>query len=89
MLIILICIAVYGLTVFLWFIIYAYDSKNRCHTIGDVLNEMEWFLFTPILNIIISIGFIILFIIYGIGKFIWNNLKFNKIWGKFINIKIK
>ena len=89
MLEILFFIAVYVLTVVLWFLVYAYDLRNRCYTIGDVFDNMEGFLFVPILNTIIGIGFCLCFILGSIGIFIWKKLKLNKLWEKVRNIEIK
>ena len=89
MLVILIFVTVYILTVVVWFLLYAYDNRKRCYTIGDVFDCMEYFLFVPILNTLIGICFVLYFIFYSIGNFIWKKLKFNKLWEKFTNIKIK
>ena len=89
MIIILICIAVYLLTLLLWFLITAYEYRKFCYTIGDVIGNMDGVQFFPILNTIVFVAFIICIIIFNIGRFIWKNLKFNKMWTKFINIKIK
>lgn len=89
MIIILICIAVYLLTVLLWFLITAYENRKFCYTIGDVIENMDGVQFFPILNTILLVAYIICIVFFVIGKFIWKNLKFNKLWTKFINIKIK
>lgn len=89
MLEILFFVAVYVLTVVLWFLIYAYDNRERCYTIGDVFDCMDGILFFPILNTFIGIFFILCFIFYSIGNFIWKKLKLNKLWEKIRNIKIK
>lgn len=89
MIIILICIAVYLLTVLLWFLITAYEYRKFCYTIGDVIENMDGVHFFPILNTATLVAYIICIVFFVIGKFIWKNLKFNKLWTKFINIKIK
>lgn len=87
--IILICISVYILTVLLWFLLIAYEYRKFCFTVGDVIEQMYYEHFFPVLNTFLLIAFIICIVFSTIGDFIWNNLKFNKIWEKFINIKLK
>lgn len=89
MLEILIFIAVYVLTTLVWFLIYAYDNRKQCYTIGDVFDCMEPALFIPILNTFLGIFLGLCGIFYLIGKFIWEKLKFNKLWKNFRNLKIK
>lgn len=89
MIIILICIAVYILTVLLLFLLTAYEYRKFCYTVGDIIEQMYQEQFFPILNTFLLIAFIICIVFSVIGKFIWKNLKFNKLWTKFINIKIK
>ena len=89
MIIISICIAVYILTILLWFLLTAYEYRKFCYTIGDVIENMYSKQFFPILNTILLAVYIICIVFFVIGKFIWKNLKFNKLWAKFINIKIK
>lgn len=84
-----ISIAVYILTVLLWFIITAYEDSKYCYTVGDVIKNMDSEHFFPIYNIISLVAYIICIVFFVIGKFIWKNLKFKKLWTKFINIKIK
>ena len=82
MLVFLIFIAVYVLTVVSWFIIYAYDNRKRCYTIGDVFDCMEPVLFIPILNTFLGIFLGLCFILRSIGDFICEKLKLNKLWKK-------
>lgn len=89
MIIILICIAIYILTVLLWFLITAYEYRQFCYTIGDVIEHMGSEHFFPIFNTATLVAIIICIIFFTICNFIWKNLKFNKLWTKFINIKIK
>ena len=87
MIIILICISVYVLTVLLWFLITAYEYRQFSYTIGDVIEHMGFEHFFPIYNTVLLIALLIAFIICIIFFTICNF--FNKLWTKFINIKIK
>ena len=83
MIIILICIAIYILTVLLWFLITAYEYRQVSYTIGDVIEHMDSEHFFPIFNTATLVAIIICIIFFTICNF------FNKLWTKFINIKIK
>lgn len=83
MIIILICIAVYLLTVLLWFLLTAYEYRKFCYTIGEVIEHMDSEHFFPIFNTALLVANIICIVFFTICNF------FNKQWTKFINIKIK
>ena len=76
---------VYILTIL--FLAFFEWCKNReeCYTIGDIINRMVYAEFIPIINTVVAIA--VIFCV--IGLFIWEVLKLNKLWEKFMNIKIK
>lgn len=82
--ILLIFILIYILSVLgLLLIIYTMDTS--CKTIGDVLDESEFFMYIPFVNNIALIAGIIAIIIFVLI----NSLKLDKFWDKIRNIKLR
>ena len=61
------------------------ESGKKYNTVGDVLDDIDFYMWFPILNTFVLIAIVIMFVSYGIGKL----LKLNYIWNKFRNIKLK
>ena len=61
------------------------ENGKKYHTVGDILDDIDFYMWFPILNTFILIAIAIMFVAYGISKL----LKLNYIWNKFRNIKLK
>ena len=61
------------------------EHGKKYHTVGDILDDIDFYMWFPILNTFVLIAIVIMFVAYGISKL----LKLNYIWNKFRNIKLK
>jgi hypothetical protein len=61
------------------------ENGKKYHTVGDILDDIDFYMWFPILNTFMLIAIVIIFVAYGISKL----LKLNYIWNKFRNIKLK
>lgn len=61
------------------------ENGKKYHTVGDILDDIDFYMWFPILNTFVLIAIVIMFVAYGISKL----LKLNYIWNKFRNIKLK
>lgn len=78
-----ICILIWLISTIIW-IIWVYNEEKRwLRNIGDLIDRTEFFMWFPIANTIILIGFMILSF-YRILRL----LKLDVLWEKFRNIKL-
>jgi hypothetical protein len=79
-----ICILIWLISTILW-IIWVYNEEKRwlCD-IGDLIDKTEFFMWFPIANTIILIGFMLILFFYKILRL----LKLDVLWEKFRNIKL-
>lgn len=76
-------IAVYLLTIVLYFLIKRYDQKQAKEvvTIGSVVNELEGYMFVPVFNSAILIVFSVCYFLHEkcricvIFQWLWNKIK--------------
>ena len=61
------------------------ENGKKYHTVGDILDDIDFYMWFPIFNTFVLIAIVIMFVAYGISKL----LKLNYIWNKFRNIKLK
>lgn len=80
----LIIISTYILSV-LGLLLFIYIMDTSCKTIGDVLDESEFFMYIPFVNNIALIAGIIAIIIFVLI----NSLKLDKLLDKIRNIKLR
>lgn len=60
-------------------------GKRHIYTVGDIIDEIDFLMWFPIINTIVLISFGVVFIIVKIV----NLLKLSVWWEKFRNIKLK
>ena len=70
-----------------WYFLNRYDEMYE--TIGDVLYDMPYILYIPILNILIIIIPIVTFSIFFALIYLLKVTRINKLWDKFLKTKIK
>lgn len=86
MIILLISILVYLLSVIVWFLIIAYEERQHCYTIGDVLDKMyDTVSFIPIVNTFFILIWGVIYVVVSLKI----HLPFVKIWNKIKDIKLK
>ena len=80
-----ICILIWLVSTILW-IIWVYNEEKRwLYNVGDLIDEIEYYMWFPIINTVILIGFISILSFYKILRL----LKLDVLWEKFRNIKLK
>lgn len=83
--IILTFILVYLVSFAINLIICYQDNKRHIFNVGDLLDEIEFYMWCPILN---TLSLIIIVLAIVADK-LWTLSKINILWEKFRNIKIK
>jgi hypothetical protein len=78
-------ILIYIVSFIIHIILQWIENGKKYHTVGDILDNIDFHMWFPILNTFVLIAIVIMFIAYGISKL----LKLNYIWNKFRNIKLK
>lgn len=85
MIIIIIFILIYLVSLMLHLVLCYKDNKRHIFYVGDLLDEIESYMWIPVLNTLVVILFIIAI---AISK-LWKVSKLNVLWEKFRNIKLK
>lgn len=62
-----------------------YEHKRRIFKVGDIIDEIEFYMWFPVLNTIVLIMMIIVFVL----AYLTALTKLEELWIKFKNIKIK
>lgn len=61
------------------------ENKKHIHNIGDLIDNIHFYMWFPILNTLMILIVIIVMVIMEL----WELLKLNILWKKFRNIKLK
>ena len=80
-----ICILIWLISTIIWIILTYIEEKCWLYNVGDLIDEIEYYMWFPIINTVILIGFILLWFPYKILVL----LKLDILWEKFRNIKLK
>lgn len=80
-----ICILIWLISTIIWIILTYIEEKRWLYNVGDLIDEIEYYMWFPIINTVILIGFILLWFPYKILIL----LKLDILWEKFRNIKLK
>lgn len=80
-----ICILIWLISTIIWIILTYIEEKRWLYNVGDLIDEIEYYMWFPIINTVILIGFILLWFPYKILVL----LKLDILWEKFRNIKLK
>ena len=78
-------ILVYLVSFSIHLIVYYKENKRRIHNVGELLDNIEFYMWFPLLN---TIMLIVIVVILCIVK-IWKISKLDVLWEKFRNIKLK
>jgi hypothetical protein len=81
----LVFIIIYLVSFAINLIICYQDNKRHIFNVGDLLDEIEFYMWCPILNTI----FLIIIVIGIIVIKLWTLSKLDILWEKFKNIKLK
>ena len=85
MIIIIIFILIYLVSLMLHLVLCYKDNKRHIFYVGDLLDKIEFYMWSPVINTIVII---VLIIGIAISK-LWKVSKLNVLWEKFRNIKLK
>ena len=80
-----ICILIWLISTIIWIVSVYIEEKRWLYNVGDLIDKIEFYMWFPIINTAILIGFILLLIPYKILVL----LKLDVLWEKFRNIKLK
>jgi hypothetical protein len=83
--IVLVCIIIYLVSLVINLIICYQDNKRHIFNVGDLLDEIEFYMLCPILN---TLSLVIIVVIIVVKK-LRTLSKLDILWEKFRNIKIK
>lgn len=79
-----ICILIWLISTILW-ILWVYNEEKRwLYNVGDLIDRIEFYMWFPIINTAILIGFILILSFCKILRL----LKLDVLWEKFRNIKL-
>jgi hypothetical protein len=81
---IIICISIWLISTIIWIISVYTEEKRWLYNVGDLIDRIEFYMWFPIINTAILIGFILLLIPYKILAL----LKLDVLWEKIRNIKL-
>lgn len=62
-----------------------FENKRHIYTVGDIIDDVEFYMWFPVLNTICLFTFAVMYVVIGISDL----LRIDKAWTWFRNIKIK
>ena len=80
-----ICILIWLISTILWIIWVYIEEKRWLYNVGDLIDRTEFFMWFPIANTIILIGFMLILFFYKILRL----FRLDVLREKFRNIKLK
>lgn len=83
--ILLVFILVYLVSFAILLIMCYKENKHSIYKVGDLIDEIEFYMWCPILNT----SFIIILVVCKVVMKIWTLSKLDILWEKFRNIKLK
>ena len=60
------------------------ENKCRIHTVGDLIDRIEFYMWFPILNTLLVIGLLLVLCVIKV----WRVFKLDVLWEKFRNINL-
>ena len=81
----MILVAVYLLSLAIHLVWLYFENKRHIYTVGDIIDDVEFYMWFPVLNTIFLLALVGLYVLIGITVF----LRIDKAWNWFRNIKIK
>lgn len=78
-------VTIYLLSLILHIVWLYFENKRHLYTVGDIIDDVEFYMWFPVLNTICLLTFSVLYVLIGISTL----LSIDKAWTWFRNIKIK
>ena len=85
MVLIMILATIYLLSFALHIVLLYFENKRYIYRVGDIIDEVEFYMWFPVLNTICLLTFSVVFVAIGISDL----LRIGKAWNWFRNIKLK
>ena len=76
---------IYLLSLIIHIVWLYFENKRHLYTVGDIIDDLEFHMWFPVLNTILLLALVGVYALIGISRL----LRIDKAWNWFRNIKIK